>query len=261
MTNVKDKHNLDNKINILYNFRGFVEVPIAKLNAVSLPPYVDWRLNGSVTDIQSQGSCRSSYAFATTGVLEGQYQQNTKQLIKFSDQNLLDCSIGKYNNSGCTSGTVAASLAFVMDNNGIDTEESYPYKGLIGNCQLNVIQANVSIHSVNRVPSGQEWFLQTAIATIGPVAVAFDASLESFQFYSAGIYYDFACSKTNLNHFGLAVGYGTENKLGYYIVKNSFGKSFGEDGYIRIARFRSNNCGIATNAIYSSLNSVESLER
>lgn len=242
-------------LNNSYHFRNDIEKSM--MNAVSVPPYVDWRLNGSVTDVQNQGNCRSSYAFATTGVLEGQYQQSTNNLVKFSEQNLLDCTIGKYNNSGCTSGTVAASLKFVLDNGGIDTSESYPYRGSIENCQSNGFQANVSIHAVKRIPSGQEWLLQTAIATVGPVAVSFDASLESFQFYSSGIYYDFACSKTNLNHFGLAVGYGTENKLGYYIVKISFGKSFGEDGYIRMARFRSNNCGIATNAIYPSLNSIE----
>lgn len=220
---------------------------------VSLPAYVDWRQNGSVSEIQNQGKCRASYAFATTGVLEGQYQQKFGKLIKFSEQNLLDCSGGKYNNSGCNSGTVAASLTFVSDNKGIDTEPNYPYQGLDGTCQLNVIHENISIQSLNRIPSGQEWLLQTAIATVGPIAVLFDASLESFQFYSSGIYYDFACSKTNGNHFGLAVGYGTEKKLGYYIVKNSFGKLWGENGFIRMARFRSNNCGIATNAVYPSL--------
>lgn len=223
---------------------------------------VDWRLNGSVTEVQSQGSsCQgSSYAFATTGALEAQYQRQTGQLIKFSEQNLLDCTSNKkYNNFGCRGGSVSESLKFVLDNNGIDTEQSYPYQGNTDNndnstCQLNAVQTNFTIKSINRItPPGLEWLLQTAIATIGPVAVHFDASLESFQFYSSGIYYDFACSKTNGNHYGLAIGYGTENKLGYYIVKNSFGRSWGENGYVRMARFLSNNCGIATNAIYALL--------
>lgn len=224
-----------------------------KMYRVSLPSYVDWRQNGSVSEIQNQSNCRCSYAFATTGVLEGQYQRKFGKLIKFSEQHLLDCSGGKYNNSGCNNGTVAASLAFVSDNKGVHTEQNYPFEGVDGSCQLNIIQKNISIHSLNRIPSTNEWLLEIAIATIGPTAVSFDASLESFQFYSSGIYYDFACSKTNVNHFGLAIGYGTEKKLGYYTVKNSFGKSWGENGYIRMARFRSNNCGIATNAIYPSL--------
>lgn len=206
-----------------------------------------------MTEVQSQGSCHSSYAFATTGALEAQYQRKTGDLIKFSEQNLVDCSTGTYNNSGCSGGSVNASLKFVSDNNGIDTNQSYPYQGLNESCQSNAVRVNFSIKSVNQVRPGQEWLLQTAIATVGPVTVFFDASLESFQFYSSGIYYDFTCSKTNGNHFGLAIGYGTENKLGYYIVKNSFGKSWGEDGYIRMARFRANHCGIASNAIYTTL--------
>lgn len=223
------------------------------MRSLSLPSFVDWRQNGTVSEVQSQGTCRSSYAFATTGVLEGQYQRKTGNLIKFSEQYLLDCSAGMYNNSGCIGGTVRGALKFVSGNSGIDNEQDYPYQGLNEKCQKNALRTNFSIKSVSQIPSGQEWFLQTAIATIGPVSVFFDASLESFQFYSSGIYYDFPCSKTNGNHFGLAVGYGTEKRLGYYIVKNSFGKSWGEGGYIRMARFRANHCGIATDAIYPSL--------
>lgn len=233
------------------HFRDILEFSVDKLRAISLPPSVDWLQNGSVTEVQSQGSCRSSYAFATTGSLEAQYQRHTGKLIKFSEQNLLDCSGGgAYNNSGCRGGTVSESLKFVSDNNGIDTEPSYPYHGNDNStCRSNAIQTNFTIKSINRITPGQEWLLQTTIASVGPVTVHFDASLESFQFYSSGIYYDYACSKTNGNHYGLAVGYGTEHKLGYYIVKNSFGKAWGENGYIRMARFRYNNCGIATNAI------------
>ncbi|XP_055298664.1 procathepsin L-like [Sitodiplosis mosellana] len=237
---------------ITYDKRSVIGNVVEKLDAVSLPPFVDWRQNGTVTEVQTQGACQSSYAFSTTAVLESQYQRKTGNLIKFSEQNLIDCTGGKYNNSGCTGGSVATSLQFVLDNHAIDTEASYPYQGSAGNCQLDVVQANVSINSVNHLAPGREWLLQTAIASVGPISVSFDASLESFQFYSSGIYYDFDCSK-NGNHFGLAVGYGTENRLGYYIVKNSFGKSWGEDGYIRMARFRNNNCGIASNAVYPSL--------
>lgn len=234
----------------MYGFRNVITDQLAK---VKLPPFVDWRQNGTVTDVQNQGHCRSSYSFATTGVLEGQYQKTTGNLIKFSEQNLIDCTANKYSNAGCKGGNVAASLKFVSDNHGIDNEQSYPYQGKDRTCQLNGVQTNITIKSVNHIRPGQEWLLQTAIATVGPVSVEFDASRESFQFYSSGIYYDYECSKTKGNHFGLAVGYGTEHRLGYYIVKNSFGKSWGEEGYIRMSRFRANNCGIASNAIYPSL--------
>lgn len=171
-----------------------------QLKTISLPPLVDWRQNGSVTEVQNQGaSCRSSYTFATTGVLEAQYQRQTGKLIKFSEQNLLDCTSSayneRYNNSGCGGGSVSESLKFVLDNNGIDTEQNYPYQGTDSNstCQLNAVQTNFTVKSINRITPGLEWLLQTAIATIGPVAVHIDASLETFQFYSSGIYYDFAC--------------------------------------------------------------------
>lgn len=230
-----------------------MENTIQKMGTISLPSYVDWRQNGSVSDVQNQGACDSSYAFAATGVLEGQYKNKTGQFVKFSEQTLLDCSALKYNNSGCVGGSVEASLKFVSDMNGIDTEQSYPYQGANGSCLLNGDRTNFSIKSINRIVPGQEWLLQTAIATVGPIAVSFDASQESFQFYSSGIYYEFECQKFNGNHFGVAVGYGTENRLGYYIVRNTFGLGWGEDGYIRMARFRNNNCGIASNAIYPSL--------
>lgn len=228
---------------------------ISTPQAVSLPPFIDWRLNGSVSEVQSQGSCRSSYAFAAAGVLEGQYQRQTGKLVEFSKQNLIDCSSGKFGNSGCNGGSVAASFNYILDKHGIDTELKYPYQASQGKCQLDVVQTNVSIKSIIQIKPGQEWFLQTAIATIGPIAVSFDASHESFQFYSSGIYYQFGCSKlaADANHSGLAVGYGTEKRLGYYNVKNSFGKSWGENGYVRMARFRANNCGIASNAIYTLL--------
>lgn len=241
---------------LTYDFSDSFGCPVDQLRAISLPPLVDWRRNGSVTEVQNQGaSCRSSYTFATTGVLEAQYHRQMGKLIKFSEQNLLDCTGGAYNNSGCSGGSVSESLKFVLDNNGIDTEQSYPYQGIDNNgkCRSNAVQTNFTIKSINRITPGLEWLLQTAIATVGPVAVHVDASLPSFQFYSSGIYHDFACNKTNGNHYALAIGYGTENKLGYYIVKNSFGTSWGENGFIRMARFQNNNCGIATNAIYPLL--------
>lgn len=219
--------------------------------AIGVPPSVDWRLNGSVTEVRDQGKCGSSYAFATTGALEAQYFDKNGVLVKFSEQNLLDCTGNAYNNSGCGGGNVQSSLIYVQKTNGIDTDESYPYQASVGSCKFNAIHENITIKSIERIEPDKEWLLQTAIATIGPIAVNFDASLDSFRFYSTGIYYDFACSKTNGNHFALAIGYGTEkNRLGYYIVKNSWSKSWGESGYIRMARFYNNNCGIASNALY-----------
>lgn len=213
-----------------------------------VPKYVDWRLNGSVTEVKDQGKCKSSFAFASTGVLESQYFNETGILEKFSEQNLLDCS-GNSNNS---SSDVRSALAFVQKNNGIDSDAAYPYQGNVGKCRSDTAKTNFTIKNIYKIAPGVEWELESAIAMTGPISVCIDASLDSFRFYSSGIYYDPTCSRTACNHFGVAVGYGTDKKLrfGYYIVKNSWSKSWGENGYVRMIRFYNNNCGIASNAVY-----------
>lgn len=102
------------------------------------------------------------------------------------------------------------------------------------------------------VESGNEEQLKEALATVGPVSVAIDASHESFQFYSQGVYYEPQCDSTQLDHGVLAVGYGTDQQSGqdYWLIKNSWATVWGDQGYIKIARNRDNHCGVATQASY-----------
>lgn len=143
------------------------------------------------------------------------------------------------------------AFKYIIENEGINTEESYPYEAIDGTCKYNPESPVATAKNFVEIYIEDEDELTVAIANIGPVSVTIDSSHESFQFYSEGIYYEQQCNECYLTHSALVVGYGTdENGEDYYIVKNSWGKSWGDKGYIKMARNRNNHCGIATLATY-----------
>ncbi|KAM7054670.1 cathepsin S-like isoform 1-T1 [Molossus nigricans] len=217
-----------------------------------LPDSVDWRDKGCVTSVKNQGCCGSCWAFSAVGALEAQLKLKTGKLISLSPQNLVDCATQKYHNKGCRGGYPTQAFQYIIDNNGIQSEASYPYKGVDGKCQYNSNYRAATCSKYTKLPSGREDALKEVVANKGPVSVCIDASRPSFFLYKSGVYYDRTCT-LRVNHAVLVVGYGNLNGKDYWLVKNSWGLHFGDQGYIRMARNSRNHCGIASYASYPEI--------
>ena len=214
----------------------------------SLPVYVDWRTKGAVTPVKNQGQCGSCWAFSTTGSVEGAYAIKTGKLVTLSEQQLVDCSS---DNNGCSGGLMDNAFKYVEEY-GLEGETEYNYTAHDGICSYNRSLANVKINGYQDVPKNDEMALMAAVAR-QPVSVAIEADQSIFQFYSRGVIAVKDCG-VQLDHGVLVVGYGVENSTKYWLVKNSWGESWGDHGYFKLERTNSSDsqgtCGVAKQASY-----------
>ncbi|XP_029437300.1 cathepsin K-like isoform X3 [Rhinatrema bivittatum] len=201
----------------------------------------------AINHLGDMGQCGSCWAFSSVGALEGQLKRKTGKLVSLSPQNLVDCVT---KNDGCGGGYMTNAFEYVKENRGIDSEDAYPYTGEDGECRYNPRGKAAKCRSYKEVTEGSEKALKRAVARVGPISVGIDASLPSFQSYSKGVYYDPDCNVDDINHAVLVVGYGVQKGKKYWIIKNSWGKEWGNKGYILMARDKNNTCGIANLASY-----------
>ncbi|XP_046570079.1 procathepsin L-like [Haliotis rubra] len=243
-------------ITMMNGYRMELKVPNHRIysnDSVSeLPTHVDWRTKGYVTPVKNQKACGSCWAFSATGSLEGQHFKKAGKLVSLSEQNLVDCS-RKEGNMGCGGGLMDQAFKYIKVNKGIDTETSYPYLAKDGKCIFKRADVGATDTGAVDTKKDSEKSLQHAVAQVGPISVAIDASHPSFQSYKSGVYDEKKCSSKMLDHGVLAVGYGSQDSKDYWLVKNSWGETWGMEGYIMMSRNKKNQCGIATQASYPTV--------
>jgi len=232
------------------------DVPLSKL--FDYPTSFDWRDLGMVSPVKNQGNFGACWAFASTGAIESHwaiYTNSSPSLL--SEQQLIDCAA-----SVNASGLPATVFDYVTAVGGIETENTYPYVMQQENCVFNVSVSGalVGAGSVN-ITAGDEAALLHALVQYGPIATLVDIT-DDFTSYQGGIYTSQNCGNTpqSVNHAVLIVGYGTDNATGtdYWIAKNSWGRTWGEEGYFRIVR-GVNMCGIADCASFPNMTFTQTI--
>jgi len=223
----------------------------------SVPDTMDWRDLGAVTEVKDQGQCGSCWAFSATAAMEGAYFQTSGDLISLSEQLCVDCVNGGADTCDI-GGEMHDCYLQIIAEDGDETEEDYPYTATSGNpCGFDASLAVAkNFTGYTNITSGDESDLQLR-SSQHVISVGIDASSFMFQLYGSGVYNDPTCQNgwNQLDHGVTVVGYNHDKDSGldYWIVKNSWGADWGQEGCIWMARNLQNQCGIATDATFPTV--------
>jgi len=218
----------------------------AKVLPISLPQEFDWRNYNAVTPVKNQGMCGSCWAFSVTGNIEGLYAKKYNRLLSFSEQELVDCDTM---DEGCNGGLPENAYKAIEKLGGLETESAYPYDGHNDKCSFDRSKAAAQVKGFVELPKNETEMAMWLVKN-GPISIGINAN--AMQFYMGGVSHPwkYLCSKKNLDHGVLIVGYGLHTTtirhkvMPYWLVKNSWGPNWGEKGYYRVYRGE-NTCGLA----------------
>jgi cathepsin F len=233
----------------LTKISSFLQLAIrgrSRSQAYILPTRFDWRDSGAVSPIRDQQSCGGCWSFSTASNIESMYLIKYKTQYDLSEQNMLNCDPL---NKGCAGGSMVNALKELISEGGATTEQAVPYLNTQTTCSTVLMPRPGVVKSYLKLGTTDEDQIALALYQNGPLAVALYANL--LQYYVGGIFDDPNCS-TAMNHAVNLVGYGvdTDGVTVYWIVRNSWGLNWGENGYFRIAR-RKGMCGINKYVVYS----------
>lgn len=257
-----DNYDTSNKLDTVTCVTSCIQDAKDELSLTNVPESIDWVKNGAVTPVKNQGQCGSCWSFSTTGALEGAYYIKNGVLDSFSEQQLVDCDTRKNGGKdmGCNGGLMDNAFSWIEKNGGLCTEEDYAYTSgttkTAGTCDTScTVVSGSEIISYTDVKANSDNDMMSALAQ-QPVSIAIQADQKDFQLYKSGVFTG-SCG-TKLDHGVLVVGYGSLDGDDYYRVKNSWGTTWGDNGYIYLGRgdkFNngSGQCGMLMQASYPTV--------
>ncbi|KAJ7517604.1 hypothetical protein O6H91_21G031300 [Diphasiastrum complanatum] len=240
-------------LKIPHHLKSANEAPLLPVD--NLPQNFDWRDKGAVTAVKNQGSCGSCWAFSTTGALEGAHFLETGELVSLSEQQLVDCdhqcdpSQTSACDMGCNGGLMTNAYEYVIKAGGLESEKEYPYTGTDGKCKFDQSKTVAKVANFSTIPINENQIAANLVKR-GPLSVGINAVF--MQTYIGGVSCPIICSKWRLDHGVLIVGYGAKgfaplrlSDVPYWIIKNSWGPNWGEQGYYKLCRGHG-ACGVNT---------------